>query len=203
MRRKSLLATLSLIALFGFAPVADALNTPSLLPEPAAVAIAATEEEAEIEAEASEDEEFEMEECIEDEEEECVEEEGRGRSVAPPECLLSSAEPVVTAASNRDRVRLQIRYETAAPATATVAYGLHGANGALFLGSEKQRLGRKGVLRLDRDLTEAQMAKVAAAKDFTVRIRVAAAPGWCQPLFERQLDLRRATPSGFSWAPSE
>ncbi len=203
MRRKSLSATLVLIALLGLAAAAEALNGAGLLPQPAAVAIASASEEAEIEAEASEDEEFEVEECVEDEEEECAEEEGEGRSVAPPECLLSSAEPVAFAASNRDRVRLQIRYETATPTTATIAYGLHGGKGALYLGSEKKRLGRKGVLRFDRDLTEAQMAKVVAAKDFTVRIRVAGAPGWCQPLFERQLDLRRATPSGFSWAPSE
>lgn len=203
MRRKSLLATLALIALFGFAPVTDALNAPGPFPESAAIAIASASEDAEFEAEASEDEEFEVEECIEDEEEECVEEEEQGRSVAPPECLLSSAEPVVFAASNRDRVRLQIRYETASPTTATVVYGLHGGKGALYLGSEKKHLGKQGVLRLNRDLTEVQMAKVVAAKDFTVRIRVAAAPGWCQALFERQLDLRRATPSGFSWVPSE
>jgi hypothetical protein len=43
------------------------------------------------------------------------------------------------------------------------------------------------------------MTKVTAAKGFSVRLRVATAPRYCQSLFDRQLDVRQATPSGFSW----
>ena len=38
------------------------------------------------------------------------------------------------------------------------------------------------------------MAKVMAAKGFTVRLRVPAAPGYCKPFFDHQLDVRRADP---------
>ncbi len=202
-----LFAVLASIVLLGLAGPAQALAAPIQLgPVLPPVSAAPAAEEEEGEAEASEDDEAEGEdewcEVVEDEEE-CEETESESSSVeAPPECLLSSAEATVFAAANRDRVRLQVRYKTASPTTVTVAYGLHGAKGPLFLGSEKKRFGKKGVLRLNRSLTEAQMAKVVAAKDFAVRIRALGAPGWCQPFFDRQLDVRRATPSGFSWEQS-
>ena len=59
------------------------------------------------------------------------------------------------------------------------------------------------MLHLTRSLTESQMAKVMAAKGFTVRLRVPDAPGYCQAFFDHQLDIRRATPSGLSWQQSE
>lgn len=199
-------ASLALIALLGFAGSAPALTIPgsggSTLP---LVLAAPAEEDEESEAEASEEEEVESEECEAFEEEECEEEESTGGSVveAPPECLLSSAEVTVFASGNRDRVRLQVRYRTSSPTAVTVAYGLHGSKGSLYLGSEKKRFGKKGVLRLNKSLTEAQMEKVVVAKDFTVRIRALGAPGWCQPFFDRHLDVRRATPSGLTWLSSE
>ncbi len=200
----SFLATLALVALLSTAKSAQAISPfPAGGADPAAalVAVADEEEEEEGEAEASEDEELEAEECVENEEEEC-EEAGTG-SAAPPECLLSSAEATIFAAPNRDRVRLQVRYASAAPTPVALAYGLHGSKGSLFLGGERKRFARRGVLRLEKNLTEAQMARVMAAKSFTVRLRVLDAPAYCQSFFERQLDIRRATPSGLSWQQSE
>ena len=46
------------------------------------------------------------------------------------------------------------------------------------------------------------MAKALAAKGFTVRLRVPAAPGYCHAFFDRQLDVRRATPTGLCLASS-
>jgi hypothetical protein len=46
------------------------------------------------------------------------------------------------------------------------------------------------------------MAKAMAAKGFTVRLRVPAAPHYCQALFDRRLDLRQATPTGLTWQQS-
>lgn len=198
----SFLVTLALIALLGMVKSAQALT-----PFPAngtgattGLVAVADEEEEEGEAEASEDEELEAEECVENEEEECEEE---GTSAAPAECLLSSADATIFAASNRDRVRLQVRYTSTAPTPVALAYGLHGSKGSLFLGDEKKRFARRGVLRLEKNLTEAQMARVMAAKSFTVRLRVLDAPAYCQSFFERQLDVRRATPTGLSWQQSE
>ncbi len=202
-RKPSLLAILALIALLGLAGSAQALTVPTPDSVQSLVAPAPDDEEGEGEAEASEGEEAETEseECEADEEEECGED--KSGTEAPPECLLSSIEPTIFASGNSDRIRLQVRYATSSPAAVAIAYGLHGAKGSLFLGGEKKRLGKKGVLRLNRNLTEAQMAKVMAAKDFTVRIRVLEAPGWCQPIFDRHLTLRRTTPSGLSWQERE
>jgi hypothetical protein len=200
----SFLATLALIALLGIAKSAQALTLSDPAPTgtfPAVVPALAEEEVDEGEAEASEDEELEAEECVENEEEEC--EEAEDGAAAPAECLLSSAEATIFAASNRDRVRLQLRYTSNAPTPVALAYGLHGSKGSLYLGGEKKRFARRGVLHLDRSLTEPQMAKVMAARSFTVRLRVLDTPDYCQSFFERQLDVRRATPSGLSWQQSE
>lgn len=193
---------LALIALLGFTGSAQALpdTGSSLPPLPALLAAPDDEEEEEGEAGASEDEVVEAEECEAEEEGECEEEE---LLEAPPECLLSSVDATVFASGNRDRLRLLIRYTSVSPTAVTVAYGLHGAKGSLFLGASKKNFGKKGVLRLNRSLTEAQMAKVLAAKDFTVRIRALKAPGWCQSIFDRRLTLRRATPAGISWQQPE
>jgi hypothetical protein len=196
----SLLATLLLIAILGLAVSAQAEAVPAA-GWPGAPALALDDEIGDEEAEASEDEEFEAEECEDGEEAECEDDEAHAE--APPECLLSSARATVSAIPNRDRVRLQIGYTTTSPTVVAVAYGLHGARGSLHLGSEKRQFARQGVLRLTRSLTEAQMAKVMAARGFTVRLRAPAAPRHCQQLFERQLDVRRATPGGLVWQQSE
>jgi hypothetical protein len=191
-------ATLTLVAVLGLAKSAQALTVP---PSGSPEALAApSDDEAEDEAGAGEDEELELEECEEDDEE-CEEEVGPGE--APPECLLTSAEVTVATAAYKDQVRLQIRYTTSAPTTASVSYGLHGSKGSLYLGGEKKQLGKQGVLRLTKDLTETQMIRATAAKGYAVRLRVPAAPGYCQSFFDYQLDLRQATPSGLSWRPSE
>lgn len=194
-------ATLTLVAVLGIAKSAQALTvpapgTPGILAAPPAPP---PDDESEgEEAETSEDEGFE--ECEADEE--CEEEDG-GRAEAPAECLLSTAVATVTATASRDRVRLQIRYTTSAPTAVVVEYGLHGSKGSLFLGSEKKQFGRRGVLHLTRTVTEAQMAKVMAARGFTVRLRVPAAPGYCKSFFDHQLDSRRATPTGLVWQETE
>jgi hypothetical protein len=197
------LVTISLVAALGLARSAQAST--AAVPALAAPTLLAFDEE-EDEAEVSEDDEgFGFEACEDEEEAEyCeAEEEGPGGPEAPPECLLSSAQASVSASPNRDRVKLRIRYAMSSPSAVAVDYGLHGGKGSLFLGSERKQLGGSGVLRLTEDLNEAQMAKVMAAKSFTVRLRVPAAPRYCQSLFERQLDLRRATPAGITWQQSE
>jgi hypothetical protein len=205
------LATLALIALLGLAKSAQALtvSAPTGLGPATALGGAAEEEEdeakddeAEAGAEASEDDEAEAGDCEVDEEE-ADEEECDESGGAPAECELSSAEATVFAAPNHDNVRLQVRYSTSAPTAVSLDYGLHGAKGSLYLGATKKKLGRRGVLHLSKSLTEAQMAKVMAAKGFTVRLRVADVPGYCQAFFDQQLDVRRATPSGLTWLQSE
>lgn len=195
----SFFATIALVAILGLARSAQAAATPAS-PFPAATLTAAFEEDEEEAAASEDDEGFEFE-CVDFEE--CDESEEEGGPEAPAECLLSNAEATVSAVANRDQVRLQVRYRTTAPATVSVDYGLHGGKGALYLGGEKKRFGPAGVLRLSDDLSEAQMAKVMAARGFTVRLRVPAAPRYCQALFDRQLDVRQNTPTGPAWTQSE
>jgi hypothetical protein len=192
----SFLATLTLVAILAMAKSAQAFTVPAA---PGITAIAAAAPPADEEAEASEGEELEAEECEVGEEEECEDEAG---PEAPQECLLSSAEATIAASTHQAKVRLLVRYTTSTPTAVTVEYGLHGAKGSLFLGSEKKHFGSKGVLHLTRRLSEAQMTKVVAAKEFTVRFHVLAAPGFCHPFFDRQLDVRRATPGGLAWSES-
>jgi hypothetical protein len=192
------LATLALIAILGIARSAQAATVPA---QSLAVSSApAFDEEDEVEAEASEDEDFEWDEC--GEEEECEDEDDDG-AAAPSECVLLKTDATITAAGNKDQVRLQINYATTKPTAVTVAYGLHGSKGSLYLGDEKKRFGMKGVLRVSKDLTEAQMTRVMAAKGFTVRMRVPGAPGYCAPFLDHQLNVRQATPSGLAWQQSE
>jgi hypothetical protein len=195
-------ATLTLIAVLGIARSAQALTVPPTgAPGIVAAPAPPADEEAEEEAEASEGEGFEDENCGVEEGEECEDESGGPE--APQECLLTSAQATVAVAANHHSVRLQVRYATSAPTVASVDYGLHGSKGSLYLGGEKRHLAKQGVLRLSRTLTETQTAKVTAAKGFTVRLRVPAAPGYCRAFFDYQLDVRRATPSGVSWRPAE
>jgi hypothetical protein len=192
-------ATIALVAILGLARSAQAATAAET---PFASHLIAFDEGDEDEAEASEDEEFEFGECDEPEEE-CEEDGPADGFEAPDECILNSAKAIVLSLGNHDKVRLQIKYTTTAPTAVKIAYGLHGSKGSLYLGDEKKQLGRKGVLRLEKSLTETQMAKVAAAKGFTVRLRVAAAPGYCAPFFDWQLDDRQPTPAGLSWLQSE
>jgi hypothetical protein len=201
--RRSPLVLPVLLVLLCLAPSAQALSVPPLGFDLPGVLAAPPGEEEEGEAETSEEEElFAEEDCEEEEPGECEEDLEEGPE-APAECLLSSVHPTAFASGNSGKVRLQIRYTTSSPAAVKVDYGLRGAKGSLFLGSEKKRFGKQGVLTLSRRLTENQMAKALAARDFTVRLRVLAAPRWCGSYFERHLDLRRATPRGLTWTQSE
>lgn len=201
--RRTPLVLLVLLVLLCLAPVAKALTVPGPAGLTVPGVLAAPDEEAEEgEAVASEEEELAIEEeCEEEEPGECEEE--AGGAEAPVECILTTVRPTVFASGNGDKVRLQVHYATLSPTAVKVDYGLHGSKGSLFLGSEKKRFGRKGVLRLNRKLTESQMAKVLAARDFTVRLRVLEAPRWCGSYFDRRLDVRRATPRGLTWLQSE
>jgi hypothetical protein len=199
----SFLATVVLIAILGLARSAQALTLPAGA-EAGPLTAAATAppvEEDEEEAEAGEDEELEGEECEAEDESEVEECEEEGAAEAPQECLLSSADATVSTSS--DKVRLRLRVTTILPTAVAVDYGLHGAKGSLYLGGEKKRVVAKGVLLLTKRLSDAQMTKVLAAKNFTVRFRVPAAPAYCRAFFDRRLDVRRATPSGLSWSQSE
>lgn len=190
---------LALIALLGFVRSAQAMP---LSPGPAGptVALAHWEDEAE-EAEEAEDEEIEAgeleegwAECEEleagEEEEACEEEVEEAEELEElEECTLSEAEGTVTASAATNTVRVSVRYETYEPGPVTVHPRLRGRKGRLDLGRTTKRFSQAGVYREASHLNDAQMAKVLAAKQFTIGLRAPGSPSICTGLFDQ--DLRR------------
>lgn len=154
--------------------------------------------EGELELEACEtaEEEFEEGELSEAAAEAaCDEVEGEGskkatgsNSVAPEECILRSAHAQAVAASNGHSLKLTVGYTAYEPATASVDYSATGGKGSVHLSPAKRHLGRSGVIRLSSALSDADMAKVQAAGNFSVRLHVAGAPKSC-----RRFELERLT----------
>jgi hypothetical protein len=201
----SFLATLALIAALGIARSAQALTLPPTGTGGTAFAISPPSGESESEEEEfeSEEEEFEAEECEVGEEEECEEEVEEEGAEAPRECVLSSASATVSASRASGKVRLAVHYTAYSTGTVEVVYWLRGAKGPLSLGGDRAHFGRKGLIRETEALTEAQMSKAMAARNFTVELRPAHAPRYCNHLLDRHLTVRRAVPDGLTWSDPE
>jgi hypothetical protein len=127
-------------------------------------------------------------------------EEEEGEATAPPsECLLRTVSARVFTYANREQVSLVLGYTSSAPVNATVDYRLKGGKGALSLGKTTHQLSRQGVIRVTEKLNESQMAKVKAAKDFSVRVRVLSAPSYCRSYFTRRLNVKRKVNGQVVW----
>jgi hypothetical protein len=201
-------ATIALIASLGLARSAQALAPPDAGGATAGIALLPPPDEPEAEAEAEPEE---AEECetgevseAEAEEEGEPEEEGEecgssGPGQAPPQCLLTSAVPTVSA-SRSGKVRLAIRYTAVAPVSVDVDYWLHGARGPLTMSGDRDRFGTSGVYRETARVTDSQLAKVLAAKSFTIRLRPHGAPGYCRPFQEIHLTSMHASHGGITWS---
>ncbi|HSS03872.1 MAG TPA: hypothetical protein VLK89_01625 [Solirubrobacterales bacterium] len=166
------------------------------------------EEEGEFDEEACEVAEEEFEEGFLDEkavEKACEEGEDRDKvaghsSIAPAECLLRSAHARLVTSDLNESARLTIGYTTYEPTTATIDYGLSGGKGTLHLGAAKRHLGRSGVIRLSKALSNSEMAKLDAAGHFTVRLHVAEAPARCRRFETEQLTVRSASGHRVVWS---
>jgi hypothetical protein len=197
----SFLATVALIAILGFARSAQALTLPAGDPL-AAASTFAPEEEADEEESESEEEESESAECEsedEAEEEEC-EAEAAEEAEAPRECVLASASATVTTSTRSNKVRLAIRYSAYSPGAIQVVTFLRGKKGPLILGHERSHLGDHGVIRDTDTLTPAQMTKALAAQNFTIQLRPANAPNYCNRLLDRHLTVRHNTSGRLTWS---
>lgn len=173
MRNLPLLLALLLLGVLLSAASAQA----SLLPVPAAAQPFVTVDE-EDEAEEAE-EEF----CtLEEEEEELCEEEsapkGKGKDKGD-ECLLKSAQAVLTANPGKRQLRLTVHYKTLKPTTVNVETSLKGPKGTVRLGTEHARFRRSGVYRDTFSLPEKQAKKALAAREFSVELHVVNAPSSC------------------------
>jgi hypothetical protein len=197
----SFLVTLALVFALGLAKSAQALTLPAGAGPVVAVVLPDAEEETEEGDEAGSEEGWEFEECElgEDEEVETCEE-GEGEEGTPPECLLSSAEATVSASPAHDTVRLAVRYTARTSAAVKIDFELRGRRGALSLGADQKRFSRAGVFRQTERLSEAQMAKVVAAKSFTVELQAVNTPRYCHRYFDRSLTVRRSNGGALTWS---
>jgi hypothetical protein len=165
-------------------------------PEPAARSffLEFGEGECEEPGEELEDEEGNVEACEGD---------GETSALPPEECLLRTARARVFAFAALDRVRLVVRYTSFAPAEVIVGYRLSGGRGSLNLGEARDRFSKKGLFRVTAKLTEAQMAKVRAARRFTVDLNIPAAPSFCRRYETRHLTIKRTVHRQVIWFQSD
>lgn len=135
-------------------------------------------------------------------EEACEEavEEREAEEAETEECRLESAEATVAAVPGSNQLRLTVRYKTLEPSTVAVELALRGGKGALDLGTDTARFGRAGTLHSDRTLSDAQMARALAAREFTVGLHALNTPGFCSDSFERHLTARQGTGAGLRWS---
>jgi hypothetical protein len=152
------------------------------------------EEECEEQGEELEDEEGNVEEC---------EEAGEAGGQPPEECLLRTARARVFTFTAHDKIRLVVRYTSYAPADVIVGYRLSGGKGSLTLGEATDRFAKKGLFRLTEKLTKAQMAKVRAARRFTIDLDIPAAPSLCRRYATRHLTTKRTVHSQVVWFQSD
>ncbi len=137
----------------------------------------------------------------------CEEEEGEGKrkatgsgSVAPEECLLRSARARAVASLSSHSLKLTVGYTTYQPTAATVDYSARGGKGSLHLGAAKRHLGKSGVIRLSRKLSDGDMTKVQTAGNFSVRLHVAGVPRNCRRFEIERLTVKRVSKRQAVWS---
>lgn len=193
----SFVATLALIFALGLAKSAQAFTLPET---PGPIASIVLPEPEEAEEEAGGDEGWEYEECEVGEDEEEAECDEELEEATPPECLLRSAVATVSASPTHDTVRLSLRYTARSSAAVNVGIKLRGGKGALRLGIDQGRFKRAGVFRQTERLSERQMTKVLAAKNFTVELAAVNTPRYCHRYFDRHLTVKRASGASLTWS---
>lgn len=185
---------------------AVALTLPVAGPPAPPGAVEAEEDEAEEEGEAGDDEgEEEADDCEfadEAQEEACeeAEEEREIEEAEAEECRLESAEATVAALPGRNQVRLTVRYKTFEPSAVAVDLGLRGPKGTLDLGTDTGHFARSGSFHATESLTDPQMARALAAREFSVELHAINTPGFCGEDFERHLSARKNTGAGVQWS---
>jgi hypothetical protein len=121
----------------------------------------------------------------------------------PRKCVLRVARARVFVFTKHEKARLVIHYTSYRPAGVTVAYALRGGHGGLTLGSASAKFQRAGVFRLPERLSPAEMAKLRAAKSFTVRFRIPKTPHSCGRYYTKRLTIPRKVSGQTVWFQSD
>lgn len=151
--------------------------------------------------EEGEAEEGETEETEEDEEEseEGGSEPGLPQGV-PDECLEYTVAARVVSSLSRQTVRLELSYDSGEPGEASLSYALKGGKGSLRLGTAKWHLSPWGHLERTARLGDRELAKLAAARSFTVRVNLPGTPSFCEIYGTRHLTSRRRAGEQTIWS---
>jgi hypothetical protein len=199
MHRIGFLLPLVLLAILGISQPASAIAAVEAAGLPLGIQTGDGEDEGEDETEGD---------CIESDAEEVDSEEGEEECEAEAEaedagfspsddCYLRTAKARVVAYPDRETMHLTLGYTTYAPAAATIEYG---AKKDPHLGAVHRRLGRSGVLRLSKHLTDGEMTKVETSGRFTVTVHVPEAPQACQHFEVQQLQVAQSSKARVTWA---
>jgi DNA-binding beta-propeller fold protein YncE len=121
----------------------------------------------------------------------------------PRKCVLRVARARVFVFAKHDKARLVIHYTSYRPAKVRVSYRLAGRKGGLELGSAGARFKRAGVFRLPERLTRGQMAKLRAARRFTVRFKIPRTPHSCGRYYMKRLTIHRRVSGQTVWFQSD
>jgi hypothetical protein len=121
----------------------------------------------------------------------------------PRQCVLRVARARVFVFSRRSKARLVIHYTSYEPARVTVAYALAGKRGKVTLGSASARFRKAGVFRLPVGLKAAQLAKLRAARSFTVRFKIPGVPGSCGRYYAKRLTIPKRISGQTVWFQSD
>ncbi len=198
----SLLATIGLALMVFIASPAQAMDLPAGPAPPVPAAL--PDDEGEVGEDGESEGEVDFEECELSEdaeaEEELCEEVDPEEEATPPECLLNSTIATVAAIPARDTVQISVRYTSRTAAAVKVELKLRGRKGSLKLGGDQERFRRSGVFRETERLSDLQMAKVVAAKSFTVELSAVNTPRYCHRYFDSELTVKRASDGGLTWS---
>jgi hypothetical protein len=162
-------------------------------------ALMADTEEEECVIDAGEEEE----ELFEELEGECEAEAEDAGPFPPEDCLLRTARARVLASPEQGKVDLTLHYSFSVPTSVSVTYRAKGGKGALQLGGATRRLSARGELRLSERVSESQMAKVSAARDFSIQLHVPVAPSACNRFYTRRLAIKHARGKQLVWSQSD
>lgn len=151
--------------------------------------------------EEGEAEEGESEETEEDEEEGEEGESGPGLPKGvPDECLEYTVAARVVSSLSRQTVRLELRYDSGESGEASLSYMLKGNKGSLKLGTAKWHLSPWGHLERTAHISDRELAKLAAARSFTVRVDLPGTPSFCEIYSTRHLTSRHRTGEQTIWS---
>lgn len=121
----------------------------------------------------------------------------------PRQCVLRVARARVFVFTKHDKVRLVIHYTSYRPAQVTVSYQLKGSKGKLELGSATDQFKKAGVFRLPVVLDKADIAKVRAAKGFTVKFKIPKTPHSCGRFYTKRLTIKQNVSQQTVWFQSD